>query len=447
MTNSKEKSVMKIAAIEKLGEMFAIKKVDVNTHTKAKVKTNTSSAILVSLITIFLISSVDSVAQAPLKSSVAESEGDGCGVMLCTRVLWNNNSIAIISGRSADWFKADKPGDTDRSGASHPMLHVLPRGLSKTGDVKYSDAIDSPATWISRYGSVIVVNKNAYVFDGMNEKGLAAHALALDSEYGKRDLSRKGLHTSLLVPYILDNAATVEEAIALIPQIQPVAVIVDGFGMSLSLTIEDRFGNSAVIEWPKVDPPFDSTFVAERIAEGVFIYKGQNVRVMANEDIASSHLEQQTKWPYDAENATRKTYIPGNGWSSFRWARASFYSDFLSRMSPRSVLEARAALMSVIRNISNPIGAPFDVGGQSGRGDETDWRTLSDLTNLEYIFDNARTLTTITTDLKQLDFRLSAGVRVLDPSNPDLHGNVNRLYRPISSPVPGVVGRLKRQSR
>jgi penicillin V acylase-like amidase (Ntn superfamily) len=78
------------------------------------------------------------------------------------------------------------------------MLHVLPRGLSKTGDVKYSDAIDSPATWISRYGSVIVVNKNAYVFDGMNEKGLAAHALALDSEYGKRDLSRKGLHTSLL---------------------------------------------------------------------------------------------------------------------------------------------------------------------------------------------------------------------------------------------------------
>jgi choloylglycine hydrolase len=226
-----------------------------------------------------------------------------------------------------------------------------------------------------------------------------------------------------------------------------VAVIVDGFGMSLSLTIEDRFGNSAVIEWPKVDPPFDSTFVTERIAEGVFIYKGQNVRVMANEDLASSHLEQQTKWPYDAENATRKTYIPGNGWSSFRWARASFYSDFLSRMSPRSVLEARAALMSVIRNISNPIGAPFDVGGQSGRGDETDWRTLSDLTNLEYIFDNARTLTTITTDLKQLDFRLSAGVRVLDPSNPDLHGNVNRLYRPISSPVPGVVGRLKRQSR
>jgi penicillin V acylase-like amidase (Ntn superfamily) len=167
---------------------------------------------------------------------------------------------------------------------------------------------------------------------------------------------------------------------------------------------------------------------------------------MGNEDLAGSHLEQQTKWPYNVDTATRKTYIPGNAWRSYRWARASFYSDFLSIMKPRTVLEVRAALMSVIRNVSNPIGAPGDDSGPTGRGDETDWRTLSDLTNLEYIFDNPRTLTTITTDLKKLDFRLAAGMRVLDPGNPDLHGNVNRLYGPINTPVPGVVGEFKRSS-
>jgi penicillin V acylase-like amidase (Ntn superfamily) len=116
-------------------------------------------------------------------------------------------------------------------------------------------------------------------------------------------------------------------------------------------------------------------------------------------------------------------------------------------MKPRTVLEVRAALMSVIRNVSNPIGAPGDDSGPTGRGDETDWRTLSDLTNLEYIFDNPRTLTTITTDLKKLDFRLAAGMRVLDPGNPDLHGNVNRLYGPIKTLVPGVLGGFKRPSR
>jgi len=442
MITFKETFVKKIATTEKLEGLVAAKN-----HTQTKVKVNTSYALLASLISIFILSSFDSIAQTPLKSSVANAEDDGCGVMLCTRVLWNNNTIAVISGRSADWFKADKPGDTDRSGASHPKLHVMPRGLSKTGDVHSGDAIENPATWTSRYGSVIVVNKNAYVFDGMNEKGLAAHALALISDYGTRDLSRNGIHSSLLVTYILDNAATVEEALALIPKIQPVAVIVDGFGMPLSLTIEDRFGNSAVVEWPKENPPYDPTYVPERVVGGAYIYKGKNVRVMGNEDLAGSHLEQQTKWPYNVDTATRKTYIPGNAWRSYRWARASFYSDFLSTMKPRTVLETRAALMSVIRNVSNPIGASGDDSGPTGRGDETDWRTLSDLTNLEYIFDNPRTLTTITTDLKKLDFRLAAGMRVLDPGNPDLHGNVNRLYGPINTPVPGVVGGFKRSSR
>jgi hypothetical protein len=40
------------------------------------------------------------------------------------------------------------------------------------------------------YGSAVVVAQNKYVFDGMNEKGLAAHALALASNYGDRDPSR-----------------------------------------------------------------------------------------------------------------------------------------------------------------------------------------------------------------------------------------------------------------
>lgn len=71
-------------------------------------------------------------------------------------------------------------------------------------------------------------------------------------------------------------------------------------------------------------------------------------------------------------------------------------------------------------------------------GDETNWRTISDLTHSVYMFDNARTLATFSTDLKRLDFRRAAGVRSLDPSNPNLHGNVTRLYRPLSGPVPGV---------
>ncbi len=408
------------------------------------------------LLAVLPASPVQLAAQSALHPPLADSGVTGNSVMLCTRVLWNDNPIAVIAGRTADWFKADQPGDTDRTGASHPKLHVLPRGLAKTGDASIGQAMVNPATWTARYGSVVVVARGRYVFDGMNEKGLAAHALALSSDYGARDPSLKGVHTSLLVPYILDHAATVEEAIALISHLQPVSVIVDGFAMDLSLTIEDRSGNSAVIEWPTAippappstaptaDPPRDDKFVPVRVTIGkfrAFVYQGRHVRVMANEDLAASHLQQKANWPYAVDTATRSTVIPGNAWRSFRWARAAFFSDFLSRMKRRTVLEARAALMSVMRIVSNPIGAPGDQGGPNDRGDETDWRTLSDLTNLEYIFDNPRTLATFGTDLKRLDFQSGAGVRVLDPGDPSLHGDVTGLYRPTSTPVPGIMGR------
>ena len=375
---------------------------------------------------------VGDVTHAPQATTESYAQA---GVTLCTRVLWNDNSIAVLSGRSYDWFKAPNP-----RGATDPRLLVMPRGLRKSGanlgrDVKVPD---NPATWTSRYGSVVVALENLVVFDGMNEKGLAAHGQALSSNFGTRDVSRQGIQAGLLVPYILDNAATVPEALALIPRIQPVGITVDGFGGGVSLIIEDRLGNSAVVEWRSEPPPSGSTPIPVAVAGGAYVYQGRSVRVMANTDLATAQGELRN-WPFDVNDATRNTPLPGNGGRLPRFVRASFFSSFLSTTSPRTILEARATLMSVMRNLSNPIAAPGDLGGPNDTGDETDWRTLSDLTNRTYIFENPRTLATFRTELKQLDFRRAAGVRVLDPSNANLHGNVTRLYRPSRGPVPGMV--------
>jgi penicillin V acylase-like amidase (Ntn superfamily) len=342
----------------------------------------------------------------------------------CTRVLWNDNSIAVLSGRSADWFKASKP-----KGATDPKLLVMPRGLLKSG-AKFGNEVvvtENPATWRSRYGSVVVSTQNTTVFDGMNEKGLAAHSLSLPvTNYGVRDVSRQGIHMGLWVPYILDNAATVPEAIALLAGIQPVQVVVDNFPMKLSLSIEDRFGDSAVIEY----------------LDGVAVIRhSRQLRVMANTELTVAEKE-LGKYNFNFQEATRNVPLPGNANSVDRFVRASFFSGFLSNMEARNLTEARAALMSVVRNVSNPIGAPGDTPGQGPfSGDETDWRTLSDLTNRVYIFDNPRTLAIMSTDLRSLNFGRVTGVRVLDPGNPRLHGDITRLYRPSRVAVPGVVSR------
>jgi len=313
----------------------------------------------------------------------------------CTRILWNDNSVAVLASRSMDWW-----------GSSQPKLHVVPRGVRKSGAMFGTQTVVSgnPARWTSRYGSVVVGNYDAAVSDGMNEKGLAAHGLWLYAQdYGPRDMSRQGLQVGMYVQYVLDNAATVDQAIALLPRIQPVQVVMDGHTIRLSLSVEDRSGDSAVIEYLNGVP---------------VIHHGRQYRVTTNTvlDDALALLA-----PYDFSNATRNLTIPGNTNSRDRFVRASFYSAFLSKVTPRSRLEAQAALMSVARNVSDPIGAPGDEVGET---DETDFRTVADLTHGVYLFELSR----------------GTGVRTVNPNNPRLQGDITRLYRAGGAPAPGVVG-------
>jgi penicillin V acylase-like amidase (Ntn superfamily) len=330
----------------------------------------------------------------------------------CTRILWNDNSVAVLASRSMDWW-----------GSSQPKLHVVPRGVRKSGAMFGSQKVvtGNPARWTSRYGSVVVGNYDSAVSDGMNEKGLAAHGLWLYAQdYGPRDISRQGIQVGMWVQYVLDNAATVDQAIALLPRIQPVQVMMDGHTIRLSLSIEDRSGDSAVIEYINGVP---------------VIHHGRQYRVTTNTvlDDALALLA-----PYDFSNATRNLTIPGNTNTRDRFVRASFYSAFLSKVTPRNRLEAQAALMSVARNVSDPIGAPGDEVGET---DETDFRTVADLTHGVYIFELSRGLATLRTDLRRLDFRRGTGVRTVNPVNPRLQGDITRLYRPGATPAPGVVSR------
>ncbi len=97
-----------------------------------------------------------------------------------------------------------------------------------------------------------------------------------------------------------------------------------------------------------------------------------------------------------------------------------------------------AALMSVARNVSDPIGSP---GDEVGENDETDFRTLPDLTHGVYFLELSRGLATLRTDLRRIDVSRGTGVRSVNPVNPRLQGDITDLYRPGGAPVAGVVGR------
>ncbi|NWK73594.1 linear amide C-N hydrolase [Acinetobacter sp. SwsAc6] len=82
--------------------------------------------------------------------------------------------------------------------------------------------------WTSKYGNVIATGYDIATTDGLNEKGLNANLLWLvEAEYPQLEQTKKPtLSISLWAQYMLDNFATVAEAVQFL-QKDPFAVISD----------------------------------------------------------------------------------------------------------------------------------------------------------------------------------------------------------------------------
>jgi hypothetical protein len=65
-----------------------------------------------------------------------------------------------------------------------------------------------------------------------------------------------------------------------------------------------------------------------------------------------------------------------------------------------------------------------------GSRDETDYRTLSDLTHRTYAYEPTRRLGLFTTDLRRLNFDPGQPIRMFDPTKAKADGDITALYRP-----------------
>ena len=331
----------------------------------------------------------------------------------CTRVLWNDNSHAVLVSRSMEWDTRSKEWG---SATSKPVLVASPRGIARVGSKVGTATIPlvNAARWRAKCGSVAVTARDSGIADGMKEKGLAAHALWLNAtDYGPRDISKPAVQVGLWAQYMLDNAATVKQVVALAPGIQVSRIYLDDAVVPLSLAVEDPSGDSAILQY---------------IDGQLTIHHGPQFRVLANDPAYDEALKLVN--PDGYANLTRNDPLPGNTQSADRFVRANFYLEFLRRTEPTSLEAAKAGLMSVARNVSVTVGAPMDKPGSM---DETDYLTLSDLTNRTYTFEPSRRLALLVTDLSKMDFRAGQPARTLNPMDSQLNGDVTRRYLPVKN--------------
>lgn len=312
----------------------------------------------------------------------------------CTRFVYHGANDEVITARSMDW-KTDVGTN----------IWVFPRGLRRSGE-----AGPNSIQWTSKYGSVIASGYDISTTDGMNEAGLVANVLWLvESSYPKYDGKMPGLSIAAWAQYVLDNFATVDEAVDALAK-EPYTIVTDNVPgdnklATLHLSLSDAGGDSAIIEY------IDGKQV---------IHHSRDYQVMTNSPTYEKQLALNEYW----KEIGGTVMLPGTNRASDRFARAAFYVNAIPKSE--DPVEAIASAFSVIRNVSVPFGisTPDQPNISSTR-----WRTVADQKRKLYFFESVLTPNIFWVDLTKLNFSEETG-KVMKL---DLGPNQTHIYAGVAN--------------
>lgn len=263
---------------------------------------------------------------------------------MCTRVFCSENTIAKVAGRTLDASFLDEP-----------HLWWLPAGQTRQAHP------DGDWTWASKFASLTITEWNDSALDGMNDRGLAAHALMYTTAVYEKPDERPMLSTLRWVNFVLDNFATVCEAVAGLAEVRVAPVSLQGLDLGVHLAVEDVSGDCAIIE------PVDGRMV---------VHQGPQHRIMANSPSLDEHLANRARYrPFGGELPP-----PGDITSLDRFVRASYFHHYLPE--PADSREVVAEVYQVLSTVAKPFGAPYPEGDIY----PTRWISAVDLTHLDYYF-------------------------------------------------------------
>lgn len=306
----------------------------------------------------------------------------------CTRVLYTAPSGTVITGRCMDWME-----DTRSN------LWTMPRGTKRNG-------LAGPASieWTSNYGSLITTMYELATVDGINEKGLVANVLYLaESDYGSPE-GKPTLSISLWAQYVLDQYATVAEAVTAL-RAEPFRVVSpilpNGSPGTGHLSISDATGDSAILEYVKGK---------------LVIHHGKEFVVMTNSPTYDEQLALDKYW----QSIGGTTFMPGTNRAADRFARASFFLQSIPREADPHFIKAvpeqnvrwqsLLSVLSVMRSVGVPLG--ITTPGQPNIA-STLWRTIYDQGERVLYYDAVTSPNSFWVDLDELDLNAGAPMRRL----------------------------------
>lgn len=228
-----------------------------------------------------------------------------------------------VTGRTMDWREDPLTN-----------LYIFPRGVVRRGA-----NTDKTVFWTSKYGSLSAAGYDIGITDGMNEAGLVANLLFLpESVYERPGDTRPVMGLSVWTQYVLDNFATVDEAVAELSMEKfriDAPDLPNGVQSRLHLAISDPSGDSAIFEYR--DGKLE-------------IHHGRQCQVMTNSPFYDDQLAILGYW----RQIGGLTMLPGTNRASDRFVRRR--STSTPSCTPPTRRSPVPAVMSVMRNVSVPYG-------------------------------------------------------------------------------------------
>jgi len=304
----------------------------------------------------------------------------------CTRVVYQGPNGNVMTARSMDW-KTEIPAN----------WWVFPRGMKRSGN-----AGPNSVEWTALYGSVATSSWDLATSDGMNEKGLVGNLLWLAEsqfpELGTATTGQRTLAVSLWLQYVLDQCATVEEAVRLFSKgdVAVITSVIPGTSMvaTVHLSVSDASGDNAIFEY---------------IGGKLEIHHDRKYATMTNSPVFEEQMAINGYW----KGIPGTVALPGTNRAADRFVRASYYIQAIPQTDNTRV--ALASVFGVIRNCSVPLGISSETEPNIS---STRWRTVADHRNLVYYFDNVLEPNVVWVDLKKLDFSPKAKPKKLALEGP-----------------------------
>ena len=315
---------------------------------------------------------------------------------MCTRIKYESGSGSCITGRGMDWNDPNAPTD----------LWVFPRGMERDGGIGAT-----PIKWTSKYGSVVASFYGAASADGMNEKGLVGNVLYLaEADYGDPESGKPTLSIGAWVQYILDNFATVAEAVATLKE-EPFTIVAPKLPN----------GRAAAVHTALSDPSCDSA-ILEYVDGKLVIHHGPECAVMTNSLVYDQQNAINTYWELIGGNRM----LPGTINAADRYVRASYFLSSSPKYKEADM--AVASVFSQMRSISVPLGmADPDHPNISA----TIWRTVADHDARRYYFESTLRPSVIWVDIEKVNLAPGADVMKVETLGSEVYaGEVSSKFKP-----------------